>query len=101
MSVEGASMKGMLLALIVGVLTVGCATAKPAPDEREKIKINCSGVMGSWDDCRESAGETCGKRGYDVVSVKSRSDTFRHMIIKCRQRYSPGPIRPGDAQPPQ
>lgn len=48
----------------------GCATAAKTynQDGRVGYAINCSGAVNSWGKCYEKAGETCGTKGYDILS---------------------------------
>lgn len=55
------------------LLLTGCATSTKtyAPDGREAYTIECSGMASSWGTCQAKAGDLCGSRGYDLLSVGS------------------------------
>jgi hypothetical protein len=67
-----------ILFVFVSILTLaGCATVREsfAPDGRKAYNLNCSGTARGWDKCLTSAGELCGKNGYDVLDRSSESMT--------------------------
>lgn len=93
-------LRPITLILIIGALVAGCAAGKHryAGDTKGKHKINCSGTMQSWDDCREKASEICGENRYDVLWYDNRYGTFRSMTIVCtvQERF----VEPGSAGRP-
>lgn len=60
----------LALAAVSGFALSGCATATKmyTPDGRVGYTIECSGAANSWGKCYEKAGQTCGARGYDIIS---------------------------------
>ena len=87
------------LVLSIISMAIGCATPKNihTADGEKGHKIDCSGTMQSWDDCREDAGDICGKEGYGIVSqtgdsgiavgterIHRSSEFIRKMTIRCR-----------------
>jgi len=64
------------LVFVLGLsLLTGCATVREshAPDGRKAYSLNCSGAARGWDKCLTSAGELCGKNGYDILDRSSES----------------------------
>lgn len=68
-------MKKATLIFLASSLLVGCATVREsfAPDGRKDYSLNCSGTARGWDKCLTSAGELCGKNGYDILDRSSES----------------------------
>lgn len=66
---------------IIGLLCLaltGCTTASKTygPDGREAQSLNCSGVLRTWGNCFEKAGEICGAAGYDVLERVGDASTL-------------------------
>lgn len=68
-------MKNLFVFVAAISLLTGCATVREsfAPDGRKAYSLNCSGTARGWDKCLTSAGELCGKSGYDVLDRSSES----------------------------
>jgi hypothetical protein len=104
-------MRSLVLGLIaiVSMLISGCgsnlgepiafATKTFGPDGRESYVINCGGLVRSWGNCYQKAGEICGARGYDTISeaddkgaivAGNRSGTYgatsvqRTLVVACK-----------------
>jgi hypothetical protein len=54
------------------------------PDGSRGYNISCDGVTSSSGDCYQSAGETCGAKGYTIVNPPGMTST-RDMFIKCKE----------------
>ncbi len=109
-------MSRVSLILSIISLAIGCATPRDihTADGKKERRIDCSGTMQSWDNCREDARDTCGKKGYRVVSqtgdsgivignerIHRSSESIRKMTIVCRQGLSAEAIQDiRDAFPP-
>ncbi len=94
-------MKRISLSLIIGLLILGCATAKRSDIlfMAEEHSIDCSGEMNSWDECYRDANEICDERGYRVLSRSNdggqvarrergwfdSSESVRRLKIRCAQ----------------
>lgn len=81
-------LKPITLALVIGLLAAGCATGKrgDAVDTNGRHKIDCSGIMKSWDDCYEEASAICGENRYDILWGSSRFGALRRITIECREQ---------------
>jgi hypothetical protein len=68
-------MKHLFVFVAAFSLLTGCATVREsfAPDGRKAYSLNCSGAARGWDKCLTSAGELCGKNGYDILDRSSES----------------------------
>jgi len=68
-------MKQSLVFVLGLFLLTGCATVREshAPDGRKAYSLNCSGAARGWDKCLTSAGELCGKNGYDILDRSSEN----------------------------
>ncbi len=93
-------MKRILILLMV-VAIAGCAATTKTEVKRGKkgLHINCSGLSSSWDQCYESATNSCGAKGYRVIAKSGDNSeepgdypfglnpagyTSRSMIVLCK-----------------
>lgn len=94
----------MVKYLLIGsslLVLSGCTTADKTfgPDGKEAYQLTCSGIAQDWGNCQVKAGELCGARGYNVVSVNGEqgatftanpqmafgsSTIYRNMLISCK-----------------
>lgn len=89
------------IALTSALVVSGCTTADKTygPDGKEAYQLTCSGIAQDWGNCQVKAGELCGPRGYNVVSVNGEqgaaftanpqmafgsSTIYRNMLISCK-----------------
>ena len=101
---------------VVAVLLASCANVSQtyAPDGSRAYSIDCSGSARTWGMCLEKAGETCGTRGYDVITrtgdqgavisgsqygVFGGTVTTRSMVITCRSASASQRAAPSTATP--
>lgn len=87
--------------LLAPFLIIGCTTVSKTygPDGKEAYELACSGAVQDWGDCQKKAGELCGARGYNIVSVNGEqgavfsansqsafggSTIYRNMMISCK-----------------
>ena len=63
-------MRALILLLSVLSFLTACAVAKKTymPDGRVGYTVDCSGSAMTWASCYEKSGETCGSKGYDILS---------------------------------
>lgn len=74
-----------------------CAIASETylPDGSKGFSINCSGMVQSWNDCYQKAGELCRERGFKVVAGGTERGYIatpqsagtvinRNMLISCK-----------------
>lgn len=90
-----------ILLLLVPFILVGCTTASKTfgPDGKEAYELACSGAVQDWGDCQKKAGELCGAKGYNIISVNGEqgavftansqsafggSTIYRNMMISCK-----------------
>lgn len=95
-------MKWILPVFIAGILVFGCAASEEKTvvlvgGEREKHKIDCSGLTNTWEECYLEADEICGEKGYQVLTRSDdggqvgrretgwydSDDVIRKLRIKC------------------
>ena len=90
------------LILAAAVLSLlGCATAKQTytPDGRAGYTVDCSGDVLTWSYCYQKAGDLCGARGYDLLTMvgdprgavvtpptllSASAGSARSMLIACK-----------------
>ncbi len=89
------------LLLLLPVFLVGCTTVSKTygPDGKEAYELACSGTVQDWGDCQKKAGELCGTRGYNILSVNGEQGAvftanpqsafgsttiYRNMMIACK-----------------
>ena len=59
------------LLLTAALSLLGCATARQTytPDGRAGYTVDCSGDVLTWSYCYQKAGDLCGTRGYDLLTM--------------------------------
>lgn len=87
--------------MVIAVLLTACAATETAHVTRGKkgLHINCSGLSSNWDQCYQSASDSCAPKGYKIIAksgdtVEDPGDypfglnpagyTSRSMIVICR-----------------
>lgn len=95
-------MKKITIAALSLVLLSGCASVSKSygPDGNEAYSLTCSGMARDWGMCLTKAGELCGAKGYNILSINSDSGALvtanpqslmagsvinRNMLISCKQ----------------
>lgn len=75
------------IASSVFLLLVGCGTAATKtylPGGEEGYAIDCSSLTSEPVDCYKKAGNVCGSRGYEVMSVSEMRLSSSALLIKCK-----------------
>ena len=72
-----------VLVLVAAMVLSACATSKQTFDSQGRVAhtISCDGMVLSWADCLDKAGEICGRQGYDLLSVAGENfpmQTYMH-----------------------
>ncbi|WP_071601330.1 hypothetical protein [Dickeya chrysanthemi] len=87
--------------IISTLLLSGCASVSKTygPDGREAYDITCSGMARDWGMCQSKAGDICGSKGYNIISINGDSSFMvtanpqgafggsvisRNMLISCK-----------------
>ena len=90
------------LIITAAVLLTACASSSKTygPDGKEAYSITCSGLARDWGNCLSKAGDICGTRGYNVLSVNGDSGAVitanpqmafggttisRNMLVSCKK----------------
>jgi hypothetical protein len=90
-----------LLILTTVLSLLGCATARQTytPDGRAGYTVDCSGEVLTWSYCYQKAGDLCGARGYDLLTMvgdprgavvtpptllSASAGSARSMLIACK-----------------
>lgn len=87
--------------LVTAFILAGCAATQTAhvTKGRKGVHINCSGLSSNWEQCYQSAADSCAPKGYKIIAksgdaVEDPGDypfglnpagyTSRSMIVICK-----------------
>lgn len=93
-------MKYLPIILVIVAISGCAATTKPVKQGKRGLHINCSGLSSSWDQCYETAAQSCESGEYRVIAKSGNGAenpgdypfglnpagyTSRSMIIICKK----------------
>jgi len=79
--------------LITIIFLSACAQQNQiiAGDKQAAIKVECSGILGNWQQCYDKIGSICGPYGYEVISstldgkvIRGDESTERVIVARCK-----------------